>query len=135
MNLRRTASLALQLFVGVVVGCVLLWLALRNVDLSQVWRILTLIDRRWIAGAIFVYWIALSLRILRWWIILRAVAAIHLAQVAVALLCGYAINAILPARLGELFRAHFCGRRYRISRTVVFGTIMIERFSDGVIVL
>lgn len=135
MKLRKTASLTFQVIASLVIGGVLLWLALRNVDPQQVWQTLQVVDGRWIATGIAVYGIALFIRIIRWWVILHGVVSIRIQQVAAALLAGYAVNAILPARLGELFRANFCGRRYRISRATVLGTIMLERFADGVIVL
>jgi glycosyltransferase 2 family protein len=135
MNVREITSIALQTFAGLAVGGFFLWLALRNVDVQQVWNALRSIDRWWIAAALFAYALALTSRIVRWWTILRAVSHIRIGQVAAALLAGYAANAILPARLGELFRANFCGRRYGMSRAMVLGTIMIERLVDGIIVI
>ncbi|WP_163867638.1 lysylphosphatidylglycerol synthase domain-containing protein [Myxococcus eversor] len=44
---------------------------------------------------------------------------------------GFLFNALLPFRLGELVRAHLIGRRMRISRAVVFFTILFERAVDG----
>src|SRR5262249_17238085 len=49
------------------------------------------------------------------------------------LLVGYAANNLLPARLGELVRADFVGRRYQISRLAVVGTIVVERLFDVVV--
>jgi uncharacterized protein (TIRG00374 family) len=46
---------------------------------------------------------------------------------------GYAANYVLPARLGELVRADFLGRRYNISRLSVIGTIVVERLFDVVV--
>ncbi len=46
---------------------------------------------------------------------------------------GFLFNAILPFRLGELIRAHLIGQRMRISRAVVFFTILFERAVDGLL--
>ena len=54
-------------------------------------------------------------------------------QVFHGLLVGYAANYLLPARLGELVRADFLGRRYAISRLSVVGTIVVERLFDVVV--
>jgi glycosyltransferase 2 family protein len=50
------------------------------------------------------------------------------------LLVGYSVNNLLPARLGELFRADYAGKRLALNSTTVFGTIVIERLLDGVMV-
>ena len=133
--MRTIASITLRMTVGLAVGALLLFLTLRNVNIDDVRETLRLIDGRWVIVAIASYAIALFVRTIRWWLILRSAANIKLGQVGLALLQGYAVNALLPARLGEIFRADYCGRRYQISRSTVFGTIMIERFTDAVVVL
>jgi len=132
---RSLRSVIIQGFIGVVCGAALLWLSFRKVGLGNVADTLLAIDLAWVAAAMAAYGMALSLRTIRWWVILRPVARIRLHQVGAALLLGYGLNALIPARLGELMRADYCGRRYGLSRSTVFGTILIERFSDGVIVL
>ena len=133
--MRTVASITLRMTVGLAVGALLLFLTLRNVNIDDVRETLRQIDGRWVIVAIASYAIALFVRTIRWWLILRSAANIKLGQVGLALLQGYAVNALLPARLGEIFRADYCGRRYQISRSTVFGTIMIERFTDAVVML
>ncbi len=77
-----------------------------------------------------IYWVELTFRIQRWAIILRPVRALRFRQIAMALIIGYAANNVLPARLGELFRADFLGRRFKVSRFSAVGTIVIERTLD-----
>jgi len=43
---------------------------------------------------------------------------------------GYFANNILPLRLGELIRAIIVSDKYKLSKTYVFGTIVIERILD-----
>jgi hypothetical protein len=45
--------------------------------------------------------------------------------VARALLVGYGLNAIMPARLGELFRAEFFKKTYGLSRVWGLTSIVI----------
>ena len=54
-----------------------------------------------------------------------------------ALMIGFLVNALMPARLGEIARAYVISRRealegYNISRSTVFGTIVLERVFDGI---
>ena len=44
---------------------------------------------------------------------------------------GYATNNVLPARLGEVVRAHVVGKSAGIKRTVAFSSILVERIFDG----
>jgi hypothetical protein len=43
-----------------------------------------------------------------------------------ALMIGYGINCVIP-RLGELYRGLFLGNGKNISRTTMFGTVIVER--------
>lgn len=44
---------------------------------------------------------------------------------------GYAANNLLPARLGEVVRAHVVGRYAGIKRTTAFSSVIVERIFDG----
>jgi glycosyltransferase 2 family protein len=44
---------------------------------------------------------------------------------------GYAANNVLPARLGEVVRAHVVGKSAGISRTTTFSSVLVERIFDG----
>ena len=46
------------------------------------------------------------------------------------MLVGYAVNIILPARLGELFRADYGCRLTHVARSAILGSIFIERLVD-----
>jgi uncharacterized protein (TIRG00374 family) len=49
-----------------------------------------------------------------------------------ALIVGFFMNNILPARIGEIVRAHTLGRQIEKSRAFVLATIAAERLADGV---
>jgi uncharacterized protein (TIRG00374 family) len=129
------ASWVTKVGLSVAVGALFLWLALRQVDLSELRRAFSLLNPAWCAAGIALYWAALFLRNLRWRYILNAVTNLSIRQVSLGLLTGYAVNAILPARLGELFRADFCRRRYLVPRSTTLGTILVKRLTDGMIVM
>ena len=50
------------------------------------------------------------------------------------LIVGFFMNNILPARIGELVRAHWGGRATSQSRTYVLATIAGERLADGLMI-
>ena len=47
-------------------------------------------------------------------------------------LMGYFGNNVLPLRLGELMRAYLIGREWNLSKSYVFGTIVLERILDTI---
>jgi len=122
-----------QILVSLAVGAVLLWLAIARIDLAGLGAELAQVRPGWLVAAVALYWIALMLRSWRWRILLAPVRHLSFGQVFHGLLVGYAANYLLPARLGELVRADFLGRRYAISRLSVVGTIVVERLFDVVV--
>jgi glycosyltransferase 2 family protein len=118
-------------------GCTFFFLALAlsHVPKDAVGPILAAADPIWIGAAMLVYAADLSLRAWRWQIILRPVAAIPYPEVARALLVGYGLNAILPLRLGELFRAEFLKTSVGLDRVWALTSIVVERLFDGLTVV
>ncbi len=121
--------------IGILIGAIFLWLTLRQTSLEQVRAILSQSNPGWLFVALGFYAADLLVRISRWRMLLRDVKTLSLRSVGIALIVGYSANNILPARLGELFRADFAGRRYRLSRSAIVGSIFVERVLDGLIVV
>ncbi len=124
---------AFQAAISLIIGAIFLWLAIARIDMGQLWVKLRQVDRTWLALGFATYWLALLLRSWRWRIILTPVRRLPLGQVVYGLLVGYAANYVLPARLGELVRADFLGRRYSLSRLSIIGTIVVERLFDVIV--
>jgi glycosyltransferase 2 family protein len=130
MNVR-----VVQIITGLVCTIFFLALALYRVQLGSVGSALAHANPSWIGAAIVAYAVNLSLRTRRWQIILRPVAAIPYQVVGRALLVGYGLNTIMPARLGELFRAEFFKKSFGLSRVWALTSIVIERLFDGLTVV
>ncbi len=115
--------------VGVGVSAACLILAFRSVPLYQLTNALTSVS--W---AIVFVWVALAslsllLRSLRWRILLKAAATVPLGTVFAVYSAGQLGNAVLPARLGDVFRATNLGRE-GVSSGFTFATILGERLLD-----
>lgn len=129
----RNAATALS---GTALGGAFLWLAIGHIDGDELRHSLTEFSFAPIAVAVLLYWMALALRVARWSGLLRQIGFVRNHHVAETLIIGYAVNNVLPARLGELFRADYAKRRFGFSRTTILGSIVIERMLDlGVIAL
>jgi uncharacterized membrane protein YbhN (UPF0104 family) len=118
---------------GLALGAALLWLALREADFAAMGEALRMLDGRFVALSCVLYWLGLACRVGRWHGLLAELdgcAVPGRRAVAEVLVVGYAVNNVLPARLGELFRADYAKRRFAVSRSSVLGTIVIERLAD-----
>jgi uncharacterized protein (TIRG00374 family) len=131
LRFRRLATGA----AGLALGCAFLWLALRKIDVNQMRDALRVLDLRFVAVSGGLYWLGLACRVERWHGLLNQLAPLRRRAVGETLLVGYAVNNLLPARLGELFRADYAKRRFRLSRSAVLGSIVIERLADLVAIL
>lgn len=121
--------------VGVLVSVLFVYLAVRKVDFSEFLRVLGTAQFGWLSAATLVYLSTFLVRGLRWRRILRDQKALSFREVIVPLLVGYMANNVLPARTGEIYRAHFLGRRARMSRSGAAGSIVVERTFDGLMLV
>jgi len=117
------------------IGAFFLYLVLKNTNATEVQQILAHANLEWCFGALLCYGLAIGLRSLRWQKLLNHLNHLDYPQVLKSLIVGYSINNILPARLGEIFRADYVKRNYQLNRTEVLGSIAIERLLDGLIVI
>jgi hypothetical protein len=120
---------------GIGLGGVFLWLAIRNVKPHDVEVALATMDRSWLMTGIGVYLSSIGLRCLRWGFLLRATGSVKWRHVSEALITGFAANYVLPGRIGEIFRADYARRVFNMSRFTSLGTIIVERACDGVVLV
>ena len=71
-------------------------------------------------------------RAIRWKYLFRAEDGVKTYSLFRYELIGYFGNNVLPLRLGELLRTYLLGKRYRLSKSYVFGTIVLERILDTI---
>lgn len=136
MSVSIFRSKSFRLVLGLCVGGALLYLSTRDVSWPEVKRELEEINVAWIALALLLYWIELGLRIMRWRVFLSQLKPPLPGQhIAVAFFSGYAANNVLPAKLGEAFRADLLGRLANASRLTAFGSIIVERLFDMAVIL
>ncbi len=125
----------IQLVIGLACTLCFLAIAFYRVQLGAVSAALAGANPAWIAAAMLIYAANLALRAWRWQAILRPVAAIPYPIVARALLVGYGLNTVMPARLGEIFRAEYFKKTFGLSRVWGLTSIVIERLFDGITVI
>jgi len=132
---RRSWRHAALGIIGVVLGCLFLWLALHNVNPADVAAAVQQLDPSWVIAGVTIYLAAIGLRCVRWGLLLRATDNVKWRHAAEALLTGFAANYVIPGRVGELFRADYARRVFNMSRFTSLGTIVVERVCDGIVLV
>ena len=105
-------------------------LAFRGVKFSDLWESLKGANYWWVALLIPLNVLMNWIRALRWAHLLAPIKP-HISKrnLFSGVMIGYAINNILP-RVGEFVRPYIVGNQENISRSSVFGTVVVERILD-----
>ena len=107
-----------------------LYLAFQGVDFSKVMEHVSEASLFWII--IFTATVLLGhfIRAIRWKIILHSVKPdTKMKNLFGALMIGYGVNCVTP-KLGEVTRAIMVGRYEKLSKSSMFGTVIVERVID-----
>lgn len=109
---------------------VFLYLAFMGVDIDEVFSIVSRSSVIWIIVFVLVQLSAHYVRALRWKVILASVKKdTSVKYLFGALMVGYGVNCVVP-RLGEVTRAVLLGKWENLSRSSMFGTVILERVID-----
>lgn len=116
----------------VIVVCTvgLLALFLRNANLADVWHEVRHADPVLLTLGVALQVVTYLSRAWRWVLLLAPVGHARLATALRTTVIGFAANALLPARAGEVLRPYLLARREGISATSAFATVIVERFLD-----
>ncbi len=107
-----------------------LWIAFRGIDWVDLSNNLKNTNPRWVIAAIILTSFSYILRSIRWLFLFPEGKVAFFDSLRVLIL-GFFMNNILPARAGELVRAHVGGKIMGKRGTTVLATIASERLADG----
>jgi uncharacterized protein (TIRG00374 family) len=119
---------------GVPIGLVFLWLAVRNADADAVWDALRHADAGLVALAIGAFGVVYLLQAMRWRRI-AATPAVSLPRFYEMTVSGIAVNNVLPGRIGDFLRARWLGQEARMPYGTAFGTVILDRAFDVVVLV
>ncbi len=120
----------LRLALGFGVSAVFVALLLRTVDLSDLAAAMAAADFRLVVPSIALYFAGLWVRSLRWGLLVPRGSA-STGTLFRALVVGFTVNNLLPARLGEVARAYLLGRWCGVAYGTTLASIVVERILDG----
>lgn len=88
-------------------------------------------DPFWLIAAFVIYYVGFPLRGYRWSILLRGIGAdVGLRDSTEIIFVSWLVNSVVPAKLGEVYRAWLLKVNFPVSLSATFGTIFIERIFD-----
>jgi uncharacterized protein (TIRG00374 family) len=119
------------LWIGVAVSVLLLWAAVRGVQLEEITRSLAEVRPGWLVPVLISIVLRFWLTAVRWRILLAPVKPIGLHRLFGVTLIGFMANNVLPTRMGEFVRAYALGKSESLSKSLAFATIVLERVFDG----
>src|SRR5205085_2144961 len=112
-------------------GCALsglmIWLAIRSVDIGEVGASLRSAEILPLLGALILVLASYPLLALRWQIVARGAGSADARTMLEIVMVGTAVNNALPGRLGEVARAYGLSRATGKPIFQSFGTVVVDR--------
>lgn len=125
----------LQIAAGVVVTIVCFVIAFWGVDLGMVTSSFARANYASLPLLLVLLTLFFWLKAIRWRMLLTPAREFRTMEVVPAMMIGFMGNNLLPAHLGEFIRVFVLGRQYRISKTTVFSSVVLERVFDVIAIL
>ncbi|MBN1154946.1 flippase-like domain-containing protein, partial [candidate division KSB1 bacterium] len=116
--------------IGILISITLVYFSVVNVDLNKVIAEIRSSNYVYILPAVLIMFAGHWLRSIRWKMLLSPHQPIATRHLFSALMIGYLGNTVLPAHMGELIRSYIIKKKTGLPGSLVFGTIVLERFLD-----
>jgi glycosyltransferase 2 family protein len=123
-----------QIWLGLILALITVYLAARTVDFRQL--VLALQEARlsFIILTLIASLVTIILKGLRWRVLFYpAQPRLSLLRLCDLIVIGQAINFYIPARLGDVVRAYLAGEEGGVSKSYALGTIAAEKLIDIIV--
>jgi len=125
-----------RLVVGLLLGLLAGFLALRGTDLEEVWGLLSHVVLWPVALSLVLVALTQLAKAFRWQLILTDHRkGVPLVLSLRGLLVGQAVNLLAPIRAGDFARAYLVGRRLAVGSVFTFYTVVVEKALDALMLL
>ena len=124
-----------QKYIGLAIALVLMIFFLRNVDYVGVVDAIAAARQGMIFLAFLLLTLGYVIRAIRWRYLLSPLGQVALRIALHSTMIGFAVNSILPGRVGELLRPYLLARQEGLSASAVVATVLVERVLDLVAIL
>lgn len=124
-----------KILIGGLISFICIGILFFTVDLNLVWNTIFRLNGVDILLTGLLYVISFFVRTRRWITISSIGFQLPFRTAFEGLTYGYVFNQILPAKLGEVFRAEYVVRRGFSDRSAVLGSIIVERLFDVLLLI
>lgn len=126
----RSPRTIISIVVPIVV-LVLVLAALPGFKLDQLATYLSEANPWWLLAALGIYYLGFPLRGYRWALLVRGAGyPLKVRDSTEIILISWLVNCLVPAKLGDVYRAYLLRINTGISLSTTFGTVFIERMFD-----
>jgi uncharacterized protein (TIRG00374 family) len=114
-----------------IVLLVLIAVSLRSLDLAELGQRIVSANPWFLIAALAIYYAGFPLRGYRWQLLLRGAGTrIGLRDSTEIMFISWLVNCLVPAKLGDVYRAWLLKANFTVSLSRTFGTVFIERIFD-----
>jgi len=117
--------------IALIITIILIALILHKVNWHELIQTFKLFDIKNLLPISFLYTFALYLRGIRWKALLLNDKKYTFHNLGEIFIAGSLLNAFLPARAGDLYRAYYLGHIKQEKKMKVLGSVILERAFDG----
>ncbi len=120
----------INFLISIGLAAIFLYLSFSDVNFGEVMGLASEASILWMIIFIVTFMIGHYVRTLRWKIMLHSVKPdVKMKNLFGALMIGYGVNCVTP-KLGEVTRAMMIGQYEQLSKSSMFGTVIVERVID-----
>jgi uncharacterized protein (TIRG00374 family) len=120
----------LQGLLGIAISLAALAWVFHSYDLAELGAALAGASPAWLALAFAVLAAAFLVRALRWRGIFPPGSRPSRRNAFASMMVGYLLNNVMPARAGELAKVYLLGRAEAMAKSMVLGTVIVEKSAD-----
>ena len=114
-----------------IVVLVLVLVALPGFHLDQLPGLIVNANPWYLLGAFAIYYLGFPLRGYRWALLVRGAGErLSVRDSTEIIFISWLVNCVVPAKLGDVYRAYLLRLNYAVSLSKIFGTVFIERIFD-----
>lgn len=122
-------------FILLLITVIFLYFVFVNINFTELVKAFKHFDYKYILLLLISITVSLSFRALCFkQLIYRTLPETKLMELIPLCLASAGLNIILPARAGDLFRAYYTGSKYKVDKMKIFGSVILERLFDVVII-
>jgi uncharacterized protein (TIRG00374 family) len=126
---------SLRTLLGFAVGAVVIYYFFRNFDLRAAMEALSGIKWHFLIIAVISFYLSIPLRGLRWRLQMLPIGySVDYRPLTHYYFLSMFANALLPARIGDIYRGYLAKRNQRLSISMTLGVIFSERVFDLVVI-